>query len=78
MNGQTNGEVAATADAPTENGETAVKEFQHQQNDSAAVVQELSRMRVSCGPLTVEQIHKPEMVDFLKNHAGCYSIHVPR
>jgi len=78
VNGQTNGEVAATADAPTENGETAVKEFQHQQNDSAAVVQELSRMRVSCGPLTVEQIHKPEMVDFLKNHAGCYSIHVPR
>jgi len=78
VNGQANGEVAATAAAPTENGETAVKGFQHQQNDSAAVVQELSRMRVSCGPLTVEQIHKPEMVDFLKNHAGCYSIHVPR
>jgi len=46
-------------------------------NDSAAVVQHLAKLRFSVGLLTLEQVHDPQMVEILQEASG-YQIHVPR
>lgn len=49
----------------------------HSTNDSAAVVAYLSSLRLSVGPLTLEQIHDSSILQFIKKCSGCQT-HVPR
>jgi len=45
------------------------------QNDCAAVIQHLNKMRLTCGPLKLEEIHNPELISILEN-ASNYQINM--
>ncbi|MES1905546.1 MAG: hypothetical protein MHPSP_002573 [Paramarteilia canceri] len=44
-------------------------------NDCAAVIQHLNKMRLTCGPLKLQDIHNPELISILEN-ASNYQINM--